>query len=186
MHKLFASQSENERIYLIVRQHWLVPTGKLLLVLLSGIILTVAWWWLPRLIPEIFVESVRDIFNILYFGALLILLFGALVVFILFYLSLQIITDQRCVDVDQLSLFKRNVSELQIENVEEVTSQAHGILSTFFDYGDVLVQTSGAKIEFTFEKVPHHEQIKKLILDLYESRGTRMNPHHTQTHEPKS
>lgn len=178
MNKLFSSQSDTEKVYLVIRQHWIVPAGKLALIACSAIALTVAWLWLPNVMAGIFTEAVSDIFNLLYFAVLLILLLGSLVVFVLYYLSLQVITDLRMVDVDQLSLFHRDVSEIFIENVEEPTSKSYGFLATFLDYGDVTVQTSGASIQFVFEKVPHPESVKKLILDLYERKGTRMNPHH--------
>lgn len=74
------------------------------------------------------------------------------------------------VDVDQHGLFGRKVTEIQIENVEEATSHAKGLLATIFNFGDVLVQTSGSVAEFEFNNVAHPEQVKKLIIDLYEHR----------------
>jgi uncharacterized membrane protein YdbT with pleckstrin-like domain len=146
-----------------------------LFLLLIGLAAHIA---LPRLLPDFFNTTVQGIASLLFFIYYLGLLLGALLVFVFYYLSVQIITDMRMVDVDQSGLFRRKVTEIQIENVEEVTSSAHGILATIFNFGNVLVQTSSAINEFSFENVAHPEQVKKLILDLYEQhrKATAKNP----------
>lgn len=175
MHKLFASQQENEKIYLIIREHPIIPTLKLGFVFILVGFGVVAHWLIPTLIPNTFSETALAglslFFYIFYFGLLL----GGLLVVVFHYLSLQIITEMRMVDVEQVGLFGREVTEIQIENVEEVTSKAAGILATVFNFGNVTVQTSGAEIGFIFENVSHPETVKKLILDLYEQRK-RMHP----------
>ena len=129
-----------------------------------------AHWLIPGLLPNTFGSTAAAglslFFFIFYFGLLL----GGLLIIVFYYLSVQIITEMRMVDVDQAGLFGRRVTEIQIENVEEVTSKATGILATVFNFGNVTVQTSGAEIGFVFENVAHPETVKKLILDLYEQR----------------
>lgn len=170
MHKLFDSQLENEKIYLIIREHPIVPTFKLAFVFILVGFGIVAHWLIPDLIPNTLSDSTLAglslFFYIFYFGLLL----GGLLIVVFHYLSLQIITEMRMVDVDQSGLFGRKVTEIQIENVEEVTSKATGVLATLFNFGNVTVQTSGAEVEFMFENVAHPETVKKLILDLYEQR----------------
>jgi uncharacterized membrane protein YdbT with pleckstrin-like domain len=90
-------------------------------------------------------------------------------VWVLYYLNMQIITNIRLVDIEQVSLFARTVSELNIHNVQDVTSESHGIFATLFGFGDVYVQTAGAQQRFVFETIGHPEEIKKLLLDLYEA-----------------
>lgn len=180
MHKLFESQLENEKIFLVVRQHWLILLLKLKVVLLMFILGLGIWWYVPDLFANYFTEDLTLAFNAFIYLYMFSLLLGALLISIFYYLHLQIITDMRMVDVDQVSLFKRTVSEIQIENVEEVTSKAHGLLATIFNFGNVVVQTSGSQIEFEFENVAHPEHVKKLILDLYEKHN-KVHPAAIQT-----
>lgn len=175
MHKLFESQLENEKIYLVVRQHWLILLIKLKIVALMLVLGLGLWAYIPTLLGDFFTEQIQLAFNLFMYLYMLGLLLGTLLVIIFYYLHLQIITNLRMVDVDQFSLFKRNVSEIQIENIQEVTSKSHGILPTIFNYGNVTVQTSGSQIEFDFERVAHPEQIKKMILDLYEKKNKGYN-----------
>lgn len=168
MHKLFESQLDDEKIYLVIREHPILLWFRLTLIIFLFIIGVVAQIFVPRILPDFFSELALGVISLLFYIYYLGILLGALLVFVFYYLSLQIITDRRMVDVDQSGLFRRKVTEIQIENVEEVTSKAHGLLATIFGFGNVLVQTSSANNEFEFENVAHPEQVKKLILDIYE------------------
>jgi hypothetical protein len=174
MHKLFESQLEGEKVYLVIREHLVLPAFRLLFIGSLAVLGGMTQVFVPKLIPGIFNTIGQNIFTLLIFAYYLALLTGALLVIVFYYLSLQIITEMRMVDVDQSSLFGRKVTEIQIENVEEATSHATGFLATIFNYGDVLVQTSGSIAEFEFNSVAHPEQVKKLIMDLYEQRRKAM------------
>ncbi len=168
MHKLFESQLDDEKIYLVIREHPILLWFRLALIVFLFAIGITAQILVPRILPDFFSELAVGIIALLFYIYYLGLLLGSLLVFVFYYLSLQIVTDHRMVDVDQSGLFRRKVTEIQIENVEEVTSNAHGILATVFNFGNVLVQTSSAQNEFQFENVARPEQVKKLILDIYE------------------
>lgn len=170
MHKLFESQLDNEKIYLILREHPILISFRLFFILFLVGLGIVGQVFLPRLLPFELTDTAAGVTTLLFSIYYLGLLLGALLVIVFYYLSLQIITDMRMVDVDQHGLFGRKVTEIQIENVEEVTSHATGFLATIFTFGNVLVQTSGSVAEFEFNHVAHPEQVKKLILDLYEQR----------------
>lgn len=81
-----------------------------------------------------------------------------------YYLDLAIVTDQRVVDIDQFGLFRRNVAELKHNVVQDVTTNKSGILQTFFDFGDVVIQTAGEQENFTFRTVPHPDDIARKIM----------------------
>ncbi len=168
MHKLFESQRDDEKIFLVIREHPILPALRLLFVFGLFLIGLAAEFFIPRLLPTVvngaILSDLSLVIHIYYLGLLL----GALLLFIFFYLSVQIVTEMRMVDVDQAGIFRRKVTEIQIENVEEVTSRSHGVLATIFNFGDVTVQTSSAEVDFVFENVAHPEEVKKIILDIYE------------------
>jgi uncharacterized membrane protein YdbT with pleckstrin-like domain len=170
MHKLFESQLDNEQVYLVLRQHPILIAFRLGFVFILALVGIAAQVAIPYIIPYELNDTTSGIITLVFSVYYLVLLFGGLLVITFYYLSLQIITDMRMVDVDQHGLFGRRVTEIQIENVEEVTSHARGILPTLFSYGNVLVQTSGSVAEFEFDHIAHPEHVKKMILDLYEQR----------------
>jgi len=96
------------------------------------------------------------------------MILGLFMIWALYYLNIQIITNQRIVDIDQESLFKHRVSELDLVKIEDVTSETVGFFSTVFSFGNVYVQTAGTTEHFVFYNIPHPDKVEKLILDLYE------------------
>ncbi len=170
MHKLFESQLENEKIYLVIREHPVLPGLRLLFVGFLAILGIAAQTLIPILTEGLLTPYGQSILQLAIYAYYLALLIGGLLVMVFYYLSLQVITEMRMVDVDQAGLFRRKVTEIQIENVEEATSHATSFLATVFNYGNVTVQTSGSIAEFEFNNVAHPEQVKKLIMDLYEQR----------------
>ena len=83
-----------------------------------------------------------------------------------FYFDIVIVTDRRLVDIDQEQLFYRRISELALEDVEDVTSIIQGFLPTIFNYGDILIQTAGAEENFRMLNVRYPREISAIVRDL--------------------
>lgn len=171
VHKLFPSQQEGEEIYLVVREHWFHLLLKLLVWVFFAAALVMfdlfAQAYLPGLFEGRFGQVTR-LFSQIYTLFLVLSLF---LIYIFYYLNIQVITNIRVVDIDQEGLFSHTVSELHIDKIEDATSQTNGIFGTIFNYGDVYVQTAGTVERFEFRDVPNPAQIEKLILDLYEKNS---------------
>ncbi len=88
--------------------------------------------------------------------------------FIDFYLDVWIVTNDRIVNIIQQGLFARTISELDLYKVQDVTSEIKGALPTFFNYGNVYIQTAGEKERFIFKNVHRPHDIRKQIVDLIE------------------
>lgn len=93
---------------------------------------------------------------------------GIFTIWIIYYLNYQVVTSERIVDVDQRTLLYHTLAELNLGALEDVTVEIQGILATFFDFGNVYIQTAGTKRNFEFENIPNPHAVAKLILDLYE------------------
>ncbi len=170
MHKLFPSQMDDEKIYLVVREHWFHLLLKILIWLFFAAALIVFnRYALPKLLD--FAPAWAGIIKLFTEVYTLFLALALFLIFNFWYLNIQIITNIRVVDVDQEGLFFHVVSELHIDKIEDVTSQVGGIFGTIFNYGDVLVQTAGTVERFEFPNVPNPAAIEKLILDLYEEHS---------------
>ncbi|MBI2618170.1 PH domain-containing protein [Candidatus Kaiserbacteria bacterium] len=80
------------------------------------------------------------------------------------YLDIWIVTDRRIVDIDQKSLFHREISTLRMERVQDVTFEINGIVATVLNFGDVHVQTAGESEGFVIKGVAEPERIKNLMV----------------------
>ncbi len=169
MHRIFPSQQENESVYLVVREHWVRLLLKFLIWAIFAAALAVILRFGPEAFPQLFEGSSGMAVNLLVSLGYLFLLLSGFIVWVMYYLNIQVVTNLRIVDIDQVGLFHHTVAELHIENIEDVSSEVSGVLGTMFNYGDVKVQTAGATERFVFENVPNPASIEKMVLDLYDA-----------------
>lgn len=170
MRRLFPSQQPDETIHLVVRQHWVFLLLRLLVIVFLFALLLAFQAYVPTVAPTLFVGTAGKVMSLASQIYVLILVLGVFLIWVFYYLNIQIITNLRVVDINQNGLFSRSISELHIDKIEDVTSASHGPLATLFQYGDVYVQTAGTVDRFEFDHVPAPEQIEKILLDLYENR----------------
>lgn len=166
--KLFPGQQEDERIYLVIRQHWFVFFKQFLGWLIFLIILVVGDRSVNYFLTDFLKPPYVNIINLIELIYLMFLMLGLFVIWIIYYLNIQIVTNERVVDITQRGLLNHTISELHLENIQDVTAEVHGLLPTMLDYGNVFLQTAAETERFTFQDVPNPTKVSKLILDLYE------------------
>jgi uncharacterized membrane protein YdbT with pleckstrin-like domain len=83
-----------------------------------------------------------------------------------YYLDINIVTNDRIIDINQKGLFGRSVAELDLTRVQDVHSEIKGIIPTILGYGTVIVQTAANEENFHFEQVPNPNYIRQRILEL--------------------
>ena len=91
--------------------------------------------------------------------------------FITWYFNISLVTDRRIVDVDFSSVVYKNVAATKLSLVQDVSFSQVGVIRTFFDYGDVLVQTAGTLDNFEFNASPRPENVVHIIGDLIGGSG---------------
>lgn len=98
-----------------------------------------------------------------YFIGIILFLFSN---FIDFYLDSHIVTNDRLIDVEQNGLFGRTIAEVDLYQIQDVTSEVNGFFATLFKFGDVIVQTAGTIPKFIVHNVrdPHHLRQELLYL----------------------
>lgn len=156
----FDNQEQSETVLMVLRQHPFTQVKRLSI----GIIMA--------LLP-FFVSSV-GLFNFLpgsYQMAIVIMwwvmTFGYFFsVFLTWFFSVYIITDERIIDVDFLSLIYKDVSSAKLDKIEDISAVTGGAVQSMFDYGTVSIQTAGSKIQLDFENVPHPAKVTKLLNEL--------------------
>ena len=86
--------------------------------------------------------------------------------FLTWFFNVNIITDERVVDIDFHSLIYKDVSDTNIDKIQDVTYKMGGAIRTIFNYGDVLIQTAGEKPNFEFSAVPRPDEVAKVLQDI--------------------
>lgn len=88
--------------------------------------------------------------------------------FIDFYLDLWIITNDRVVDIEQMGLFSRTISELDLHRIQDVTVEIHGFFPTMFHYGNITVKTASSGSHFVFHHIHNPNEIRQALIHLAE------------------
>jgi len=99
----------------------------------------------------------------IYYLSILLFFFTS---FIEFYLDIHIITNDRMVDIEQITLFARKIAEVDLYQIQDVSSEVKGFFPTIFNYGNVDVQTAGSVPKFSMENVPKPHKLRRILLDM--------------------
>lgn len=77
----------------------------------------------------------------------------------------MIITDQETIQVLQSGVFQVKISNLSHADIEDVTAEKNGLPATIFNYGTLLIETSGEMRNFIFKYCPDPDKYARIILD---------------------
>ncbi len=150
---------------MVVHKHWFVVMQNAIIFVFLLFVPALVFWGLPYLSiqfdPEIFEPLVNALLS-LYIMVLLLLLF---LLWMDYYLDMWIITDRRIIDIDQRGLFDREVSEIPLDHIQDVTIEVRGLIETFLKFGTIRIQTAGER-EFLIETIPHLDEVKTAILKI--------------------
>jgi len=158
--KSFEEQEKDENVVLLLRRHPFVLYLPLSMIFLFAL--------LPILIFLVFYSAIVAkflalflFFACLYYMTLWIVSFYILM---MYTLNLVIVTNRRIIERTQLGFFDRQVSELHIFRIQDITVSTKGILPTMLHYGDVIVQTASVEQKFVFHKMPRPEEVRTTIM----------------------
>ena len=70
-------------------------------------------------------------------------------------------------------MLNKHFAEADLGMIQDVSSCVRGLFGTFFNFGDVLIQTASEINQITFEKVPNPEKIIKLLEELREKANNK-------------
>lgn len=169
----FQNQEKDEHIILFIRRHFivnipwifftilflLVPIGVITLINISGLQL----FEIPQMMVWIMIAF--------YY---LVVLTYALINFIIWFYHVGIVTQKRLLDLDVYNILSHHLAETEIADIVDVSHAQKGFFQSFFNYGDVPIQTEAIKANFEFEASPKPAIVSDIITDLRPKR------HHEQ------
>lgn len=156
----FHGQEEGEEVILLLRCHGFTIISPVCLIFMLGFVPPLLW-------VTVFYSNTGLAAQLFWFMASLwyLILWAFLFYFTTLYaLNTVILTDRRLIDNVQEGFFKRRVSELNTYRVQDVTTNINGVIETFLNFGDIVVQTAASEREFVFRNIANPEEIKDKIM----------------------
>ncbi|KKP29278.1 MAG: hypothetical protein UR15_C0018G0004 [Parcubacteria group bacterium GW2011_GWA2_31_28] len=152
----FESQDNDEKVILTLRAHpftqihWIVKSFLLMIVFI---------------LINIFVASFLNLVQLIFlnFFGLVIVLSYVWFNFLNWFFNVGIVTTTQIIDIDFSSILYKEVSAARLNKVEDVTSKSGGYFESFFDYGDLFVQTAGAEKNVEFMNIPKPAEAIEVI-----------------------
>lgn len=132
------------------------------------------------LLPAV-IDDTDKAFLIAHFFALVAItltIIGITIAAIIYRQNRLIVTDINITQILQYGLFNRKVSQLNLINVEDVTSVQKGILPTLFGFGELKIETAGEQANFHFSYCPKSSYYANVILNAREKILGQHHEHH--------
>jgi uncharacterized membrane protein YdbT with pleckstrin-like domain len=153
------SQGPDEEVILVLRAHPVTQISWILNVFGLLIILLAANFFLPAILQPNQILFL-NIFWLCFVFAYIIFNFLS------WFFNVGVVTNERIVDIDFYDIIYKEVTEARINKVEDVTAKSGGFFQSFFNYGDVFVQTAGTEKNIEFLKIPQPAEAVRIINDL--------------------
>lgn len=159
-HVNFVAADKEEKIVLLLRRH---PITNVRWVLMA-IVMMLAPFFLSFL-PVL--ESVPESYQlIIVMSWYLITTAFVIEEFLAWYFNVNVITDERVFDVDFVNLVYREITDANIDQIQDVTVSVGGALRTMFNYGNVVIQTASEIPQIEFVAVPKPDTVAQILRKL--------------------
>jgi membrane protein YdbS with pleckstrin-like domain len=163
----FPGQREDEEVKFILRRHKITLLPILVLSCLLALLPLAGYSLLALSGLSFFTyKPFSELYFLLitiYYGFLWIIIF---IEWLDYYLDVWIITDQRILDIEQKNLFHRVSSELDLKRIQDISSKVEGPIQTFFQYGDIQIQTASENNIINPKQIPHPVTVRREIMEL--------------------
>lgn len=166
----FESQDNDEKVILLGRKHFATNFGWISLACLAFF---VPFFWGEFPMVKALTSNVSFMMSLVWYS---FLLFYVIEKFLLWFYGVYIVTNERLVDVDFFGLLYKNINVTQINRIQDVNYSQRGMMSSFFNYGNVVVETASEQrsddrregAAFNFESVSNPALVVKIISELVE------------------
>jgi membrane protein YdbS with pleckstrin-like domain len=79
------------------------------------------------------------------------------------YLDILVITNKHLIDIEQKGIFAREVSVIQLNKIQDITTDVHGFIPTVVGFGIIKIQSAGTGKEFMIHNINHPEYVRTKI-----------------------
>lgn len=156
----FETMDNEEKVILFLRKHWITNLG--------WILMSIVMFSVPTIVSSLSIlESIPVNFRLMF--ALvwyLISIAYFLESFLTWFFNVYIVTDERIIDIDFYNLIYKEISDANIDKIQDATLKMGGAIRVLFNYGDVLIQTASEVPNFEFLAVPYPDRVVKILQDL--------------------
>ena len=162
----FPNQKPNEHVLMFLRRHWIVVAKIFVISFCLAVIPVLFLIFFINYTNFLSSEIGLAMFTLLTSAFYLFIILYTFTNFVDYYLDVWIVTNQRVINIEQKGLFARIVSEKDLGQMQDITSEIEGFWATVLDYGNVHIQTAAEQERFIFKQVPFASEVSRRISNL--------------------
>ncbi len=156
----FLNKDPEEEVILILRRHPITNLG--------WIIFGIAMLFAPAILKyfpilDFLPESFAFIAVVGWYMLTVAFIFEQ---FLSWYFNVNIVTDERVFDVDFVNLIYREMTDANIDQIQDVTVKIGSASRTLFNFGDIVIQTSAEIPQIEFQAVPKPDRVARILREL--------------------
>ena len=157
LRRLFLAEPRFDENQMVWRKHWWV----LLTVLLQPalVFLVIASIWLASATLLVYSPWLDVLFGLALAGISIWVVWRALD----WWNDLYVLTDERVVDIEKVPLLAEERRETRLDRIQDVRYDQPGLIYRLLNFGHVWLETAGEIGRFTFDYVPHPQEVQAEI-----------------------
>ncbi|HSX42320.1 MAG TPA: PH domain-containing protein [Candidatus Saccharimonadales bacterium] len=149
----FRGRRQNEAVILVVKFHkWLL--------------MPIAYWWLATGLViglAVYYLGATSLVSVIVSLLVLVAIFYSLYQWFLWNGGNYIITNQRVIRTEQISLFRRQIAEAEISRIQEISTEIRGPIHTMLGFGTVKIRTATGGNSVDIEDIANPYDIQQEI-----------------------
>ena len=151
----FNIQQPDEEIVLILRKHWFTWIKWILPALILALVPIIVLMLTTGIGIDINIDPKHSIPIVLLWETIII--FFLFERFLVWYFSVDIVTNQRIVDMNFIFPFYKKISQLTLTRIQDMSDVTNGFFPSLFNYGDLRIETAGETSGIQITMSPDHE-----------------------------
>lgn len=166
----FATQDPKEKVILLLRRHPITN--------IPWIVIAIVMFFAPFVLTNFPLLSFLPL-RFQFVGILiwyLLLLAYVFESFLDWYFNVNIITDERVIDVDFVNLIYREMTDADLGKIQDSTVILGGVIRAIFNFGDLQIQTAGEIPEIEFTDIPNPDEASRVLHNLRDNVKGGGNP----------
>lgn len=162
----FRGQRADETVVLVTKQHvWLLLPVLLIWLSIAAALTLLLWWFGASKVSSI---------------AIAVLSLGGLGYSFFFWFTWNnsdyIVTNQRVIKIDQVSLFNRVISEAEIHRIQEISTEIKGPVRTMLNFGTVVIKTASDDSKLDLGDVTDPYDVQQVIVQIQKRSAEHGSP----------
>ena len=149
----FEDQRGDEDVIFVLKQHpWVISKAGFI-----GVIL------IALLIIAYLIFGFSKVTSILLVAEIILIIIYTLYVWFLYNNNLAILTNQRLIIIEQKNLFTRQISESELDKIQNLTVEVKGMMKTLLNFGNIKITTAGVALELSIRNIENPYKVQQQI-----------------------